>query len=153
MSSLAYQTCFSEGSEQLESNAETALGFYTKSIFSCWASAPGQFTPQSTLKSFSRDIAHRKSMHLRQKIHKRVKVSWWALASVRSAVNLTQAAPGSSWIRTLAIHFELLTEIGNCVTACQGPALLLDVLWSDEVWIPVQPTAVLVTCAYRTFPP
>lgn len=34
-SSSEYQTCFSEGSEQLESNAETALGFYTKSKCSC----------------------------------------------------------------------------------------------------------------------
>lgn len=143
--------CFSEGSEQLQSNAETALGFYTKSTCSCWTSTLGQSTPQTVLKSFSAGVAYRKSMHLRQKTHKRVEASWWTLASVRSAVYLKQAAPGSSWIRTLAVHFELLIETGNCVTACQSQVLLLDILWSDEGRIPMQPTAVLVTCAYRTF--
>lgn len=121
--------CFSEGSEQLESNAETALGFYTKSTCSCWTSTLGQSTPQTVLKSFSAGVAYRKSMHLRQKTHKRVEASWW----------------------TLAVHFELLIETGNCVTACQSQVLLLDILWSDEVRIPMQPTAVLVTCAHRTF--
>lgn len=145
--------CFSEGSGQLESNAETALGFYTISMCSCWASAPGQATPQTTLKSFSRGFAHRKSMHLGQKTHQRDKASWWTLARFRSAVYLKQAAPESSWIRTLAVHFELLIETGNCVTACPGQVFLLDILWSDEIQIPVQPTAVPVTCAYCTFPP
>lgn len=113
-SSLDHQMCFSEGSEQRESNAETALSFYTKGICSCWASALGESTPQTMLKSFSTDLTHRKSMHLRKKTHKRVKASWWTLASVRSAVYLKQAAPESSWIRTLAVHFQLLTETGDC---------------------------------------
>lgn len=102
------------------------------------------------LKSFSTDIAHRKSMHWRQKTHKRVKASWWTLASVRSAVYLKQAAPGSSWIRTLAVHFELLIETGNCMSGPSPPAGHPKV---DEVQIPVQPAAVLVTCACCTFPP
>lgn len=100
-SSLDHQMCFSEGSEKRESNAETALSFYTKGICSCWASALGESTPQTMLKSFSTDLTHRKSMHLRKKTHKRVKASWWTLASVRSAVYLKQAAPENSWIRTL----------------------------------------------------
>lgn len=133
-------------------NLMQRLSFYTKSICSCWASALGQSPPQTMLKSFSTDLTHRKLMHLRQKTHKRVRASWWTLGSVRSAVSLRQAAPESSWIRTVAVHLEPLTETGDCVTACQGQILLLDILCSDEVQIPVQPIAVLVTCAYCTLP-
>lgn len=72
---------------------------------------------------------------------------------VRSIVYLKQAAPESSWITTLAVHLELLIETSNHVTACQSQVFLLDILWSDEVQIPMEPTAVLVTCAHCTFPP
>lgn len=95
-------------------NLMQRLSFYTKSICSCWASALGQSPPQTMLKSCSTDLTHRKSMHLRQKTHKRVKASWWTLISVRSAVSLRQASPESSWIRTLAVHLEPLTETGDC---------------------------------------
>lgn len=62
-------------------NLMQRLSFYTKSICSCWASALGQSPPQTMLKSCSTDLTHRKSMHLRQKTHKRVRASWWTLGS------------------------------------------------------------------------
>lgn len=93
-SSLDLQTCISGGCEHLEFNAQTALSIYTTSICSCWTSAICESAPQHLLKSFSTEVAHRKSMHLSQKkAHKRVSASWSALASRRSAVCFKQVLP------------------------------------------------------------